>query len=311
VTVPGNTPARTAAGARRSTGRRLWPGLLLVARPRQWTKNILVLAAPLAAGHWVPGEAGLLLVVGLLFVLASSAVYFLNDCADVESDRRHPVKRNRPVAAGDVPLPLARALGVLLAVTAPVACSVLCNWRTTLLIGTYVVVQIAYSLFLKDLALIDLAVVASGFLMRAMAGGLALDIPLSGWFLVTTGFGALFAVSAKRYSEAVAAGPHGPGRNVMRQYTEGYLRFVWQLAAVATVMAYCLWALDDRPATAGGTLPWRQLSVLPFVLGVLRYAMFAERGVAEAPEDIVWRDRALGVLALAWAGLYGLALSGP
>ncbi|MEU8877679.1 decaprenyl-phosphate phosphoribosyltransferase [Streptomyces javensis] len=308
--MPGRTPTRAAAPARTTTGRGLWPGLLRAARPRQWTKNVLVLAAPLAAGRWLPGEAGRLAVVGLLFVIASSGVYFLNDSLDVEADRRHPAKRDRPIAAGDVPLPLARVVGGVLAVAAPAATYALCNGRTTALIGGYVVVQIAYSLFLKHIALIDLAVVASGFLMRAMAGGLALGIPLSGWFLVTTAFGALFAVSAKRFSEAVAAGPQGGGRDVMGQYTEGYLRFVWQLAAVATVMAYCLWALDDRPATAAESLPWRQLSVLPFVLGVLRYAMFAERGVAEAPEDIVWRDRGLGALALAWAGLYGLALSG-
>ncbi|MGX1914091.1 decaprenyl-phosphate phosphoribosyltransferase [Streptomyces phaeochromogenes] len=303
--IRGGTPSRRAAAGR------LGRGLLRAARPRQWTKNVLVLAAPLAAGRWLTGEAAVQLVlVVVLFIVASASIYFLNDCLDIEDDRRHPVKRHRPVAAGEVPVPLARAVGLLLAVVSLSAAALLCNWRTAVLLDTYVLVQIAYCLFLKRVALIDLAVVASGFLMRATAGGLALDIPLSRWFVVTIGFGALFAVAAKRYSETVAAEGKGVTRDVILQYTEGYLRFVWQLAAMAAVMAYCLWSLDERPAMDEGVLPWRQLSVLPFVLGVLRYAMFAERGTAEAPEDILWHDRALGALALGWAGLYGLALSG-
>ncbi|GAA2329622.1 decaprenyl-phosphate phosphoribosyltransferase [Streptomyces violaceusniger] len=310
--MTGSTPIRTeTSNTRPAADRRLGRRLLRVARPRQWTKNVLVLAAPVAAGQWLPGEEVVrLAIVLVLFIGVSVSVYFLNDCVDVEDDRRHPVKRYRPIAAGEVPLPLALAIGFFLAVASLTLASQLCNWRTTALLCTYVLVQAAYCLFLKQVALIDLATVASGFLMRAMAGGLALDIPLSRWFLVTTGFAALFAVAAKRYSETVGMGQDGGTRDVIRRYTEGYLRFVWQLAAMVTVVAYGLWALDERPRTDEGTLLWRQLSMLPFVFGVLRYAMFAERGVAEAPEDVVWRDRALGLLALAWVALYGLAVSG-
>jgi decaprenyl-phosphate phosphoribosyltransferase len=286
-------------------------GLLRVARPRQWVKNVLVLAAPLAAGEWLTGaEIATLALTVLLFVCVSASVYFINDCVDVADDRLHPVKRLRPIASGDVPVPLARVVGIVLCLLSLAAAARWCNWQTTALLSGYVAVQASYCFFVKRVALVDLAVVASGFLLRAMAGGLALNIPLSRWFLVTTSFSALFAVSAKRYSEAVAMNRDLPTRQVISRYTDGYLRFVWQLSAMVAVTSYGLWALDSPAAGAVGVVPWRQLSMLPFVFGILRYAMFAERGLAQAPEEIVWRDRGIFVLGLCWVALYGLNLSG-
>lgn len=141
--------------------------------------------------------------------------------------------------------------------------------------------QLAYCVSLKHVLVVDLVVVTTGFLMRAMIGGLALGIPLSRWFLITTGFGALFMVSAKRYSEAVQmAGKAGVTRALLTEYTTGYLRFVWQLAAGVSVLGYCLWALEDGAVPSTGVLPWRQLSMVAFILAVLRYAVFADRGTA-------------------------------
>ncbi|KUL52604.1 MULTISPECIES: decaprenyl-phosphate phosphoribosyltransferase [unclassified Streptomyces] len=289
-------------------------GLLKTARPRQWVKNVLVVAAPAAAGELFSRHAAVQLVlVFALFTAAASAVYLINDARDADADRAHPTKCRRPVAAGQVPAPVAYAVGGLLAVLAPTAAVVLCTPLTAGLLAAYVVMQLAYCVSLKHVLVVDLTIVTTGFLMRAMIGGLALGIPLSRWFLITTGFGALFMVSAKRYSEAVqmSAGPGRPGatRALLTEYTTGYLRFVWQLAAGVAVLAYCLWAMEEGGTTDGGTLPWRQLSMAAFILAVLRYAVFADRGAAGEPEDVVLRDRALAVIGVVWVALYGLAVA--
>ncbi|MGW0602954.1 decaprenyl-phosphate phosphoribosyltransferase [Streptomyces sp. NPDC002644] len=307
---PGGAP-RPSPPRRRGTGA-LLTGLVRTARPRQWVKNVLVVAAPAAAGQLFTAAALTRLpLVLVLFTACSAAVYLVNDARDAEADRAHPVKRHRPVAAGQVPVPVAYAAGGALAVLAPAAAVLLCPPMTAAVLAGYVVMQLAYCLRLKRVLVVDLAVVAAGFLMRAMTGGIAMDIPLSRWFLITTGFGALFMVSAKRYSEAVEmAGKGGATRALLTEYTTGYLRFVWQLAAGGAVLGYCLWALEHGGVPQTGLLPWRQLSMVAFILGILRYAVFADRGTAGEPEEVVLRDRPLAVVALAWAVLYGLAVTG-
>lgn len=289
-------------------------GLLKTARPRQWVKNVLVVAAPAAAGELFSRHSlTQLAVVFALFTAAASAVYLINDARDAEADRAHPTKCRRPVAAGQVPVPVAYVTGGLLAVLAPVAAAALCTPLTAGLLAAYVGMQLAYCVSLKHILVVDLAVVTTGFLMRAMIGGVALGIPLSRWFLITTSFGALFMVSAKRYSEAVqmsgSSEKLGATRALLTEYTTGYLRFVWQLAAGVSVLAYCLWAMESGGTANGSLLPWRQLSMAAFVLAVLRYAVFADRGTAGEPEDVVLRDRALAVIGLVWLAMYGLAVT--
>ncbi|MFJ6695935.1 decaprenyl-phosphate phosphoribosyltransferase [Streptomyces sp. NPDC091272] len=288
-------------------------GLLRTARPRQWIKNSLVVAAPAAAGQLFTTRSALqLALVFVLFTAAAAAVYLINDAVDAEADRAHPTKCLRPVAAGQVPVPVAYATGALLAVLAPTAAALLCNAMTATLLTGYVVLQMAYCLRLKHVLVLDLLVVTAGFLMRAMIGGVALDITLSRWFLITSGFGALFMVSAKRYSEAVqlADSPlKGRTRALLGEYTTGYLRFVWQLAAGVSVLGYCLWAMEHGAATDGGLLPWRELSMVAFIAGILRYAVFADRGTAGAPEDVVLRDRGLALIGIVWMAMYGLAVA--
>ncbi|MEU5633858.1 decaprenyl-phosphate phosphoribosyltransferase [Streptomyces rishiriensis] len=286
-------------------------GLLRTARPRQWIKNALVVAAPAAAGRLFTAHTlSQLALVFALFTACSAAVYLANDARDAEADRAHPTKRHRPVAAGQVPAPLAYAVGGALAVLAPLAAARLTTPAVAALLAAYLTMQLAYCLRLKHVLVLDLVVVTTGFLMRATAGGLALGIPLSRWFLITTGFGALFMVAAKRYSEAVQmAGRAGATRALLTEYTTGYLRFVWQLAAGVAVLGYCLWALEEGGVARASVLPWRQLSVVAFVLAVLRYAVFADRGAAGEPEEVVLGDRALALIALAWLTMYGLAVA--
>jgi decaprenyl-phosphate phosphoribosyltransferase len=284
--------------------------LLRTARPKQWVKNVLVVAAPAAAGQLFTLHAltGLPLVFAL-FTACAAAVYLINDARDAEADRAHPTKRHRPVASGQVPVPVAYATGGILAGLALALAVWLTPPLVPALLTAYLGMQLAYCVSLKHVLVVDLVVVTTGFLMRAMVGGLALGIPLSRWFLITTGFGALFMVAAKRYSEAVQmAGTAGATRALLTEYTTGYLRFVWQLAAGVAVLGYCLWALEDG-GTAGSVLPWRQLSVVAFILAVLRYAVFADRGTAGEPEEVVLGDRALTLIGLVWLAMYGLAVA--
>ncbi|WP_443042760.1 decaprenyl-phosphate phosphoribosyltransferase [Streptomyces sp. NBC_00344] len=304
---PPRPPTAATAGLRGAL--RLPLGLVRTARPRQWVKNVLVVAAPAAAGRLMaPGVTARLALVFLLFTAAASAVYLVNDARDAEADRAHPVKCHRPVAAGLVPVPVAYLTGVLLGVLTIATAFVYCNTMTAALLAAYVAMQLAYCISLKHVLVVDLVVVTTGFLMRAMIGGVALSIPLSRWFLITAGFGALFMVSAKRYSEAVEMEGSAATRALLSAYTPGYLRFVWQLAAGVAVLGYCLWAMESGGTPDGGLLPWRQLSMIPFILAVLRYAVFADRGSAGAPEDVVLRDRALAVIGIVWIAMYALAV---
>ncbi|GHB21458.1 decaprenyl-phosphate phosphoribosyltransferase [Streptomyces xanthochromogenes] len=314
MTEPGAVLLDEAAGPAASATRRLLalPGALVrTARPRQWIKNVLVVAAPAAAGRLAsPYDIAQLALVFCLFTMAASAVYLINDARDAEADRAHPDKCRRPVAAGQVPVVVAYATGAVLAVLAPMAAALTCNAMTATLLSGYVVMQLAYCVKLKHVLVVDLVVVTTGFLMRAMIGGVALGIPLSRWFLITAGFGALFMVSAKRYSEALQMeGRGGATRALLDAYTTGYLRFVWQLAAGVAVLAYCMWALEAGGMEGGSLLPWRQLSMVPFIGAILRYAVFADRGSAGAPEDVVLHDRALAVIGLVWVALYALAVA--
>ncbi|MET8942176.1 decaprenyl-phosphate phosphoribosyltransferase [Streptomyces sp. NPDC004542] len=286
-------------------------GLLRTTRPKQWVKNILVLAAPAAAGRLFSREA--LIQVSLVFVLftaCAAAVYLVNDARDAEADRAHPTKCRRPVAAGRVPVPVAYATGGTLAVLAPAGAAWLASPAVAAVLTAYLGMQLAYCVTLKHVLVVDLAVVTTGFLMRAVIGGVALGIAPSRWFLITTGFGALFMVSAKRYSEAVqTTGRPGATRALLTEYTTGYLRFVWQLAAGVAVLAYCMWALEEGGVPHTSVLPWRQLSMVAFVLAVLRYAVFADRGVAGEPEEVVLHDRALALIGAVWLAMYGLAVA--
>jgi decaprenyl-phosphate phosphoribosyltransferase len=298
---PVGVPPDRPAGARAVAA-----GVLRTMRPRQWTKNLLVLAAPLASGTVLePSVLGPTLLALGLFCAAASGVYLLNDVRDVEEDRRHPRKRTRPVAAGVVPVPVAVAAGALL-LTGAVACAaVLARPALTAVLACYVAISLAYSWALKDQPVIDLAAVASGFVLRGVAGGAAAGIPLSQWFILVAAFGALFMVAGKRYAELVALGEHSQTRRSLSEYSASYLRFVWSLSAGVASTAYCLWAFEMR---TGDGVPWTTISIAPFVLALLRYAVDVDRGLAGEPEEIVLRDRVLLLLGLLWVAAIGLAV---
>ncbi|MGH9246364.1 MAG: decaprenyl-phosphate phosphoribosyltransferase [Acidimicrobiales bacterium] len=289
-----------------ATGGSVVAGLLRTARPRQWTKNVLVVAAPLAAGELF--EPDVLIDTAIAFVcfwVAASGIYLVNDACDVEEDRRHPTKQHRPVAAGVVAVRIALGAGLGL-VVAGTALGFMARWELAALIGVYAGLQLAYCFGLKHQAVVDLAVVSSGFLLRAMAGGVAAGLVISQWFLLVTGFGSLFMVAGKRYSELHELGEAAGGtRRSLTRYSDSYLRFVWSVSAGVSLVVYSLWAFE-----ISGEGPWAPLSIAPFTLALLRYAVDIDAGAAGEPEDIVLNDRVLQLLALLWLGLIALEVFG-
>ena len=286
----------------------LLSGLIRTARPKQWIKNVLVVAAPAAAG--VLGHRSVLfdtLVAFVAFSLAASGTYFLNDAFDVEADRRHAKKRFRPIAAGVVPVSTARIVGVLL-LLAGIGVSFLANWRLALVIAIYITFTTTYSAWLKHVAVVDLGMVAAGFVLRLIAGAVAVDVPISVWFIVVGSFGSLFMVAGKRHAEHLDLGVERAGhRATLEEYSVEYLGYVRSVASGVAMVAYCLWAFDSQIHRTG--IVWFEVSIVPFVLAFLRYALLVERGQGGAPEDVVLMDRPLQALGVLWVltvaiGLY-------
>ena len=280
-------------------------------RPKQWLKNVLVFAAPLAAGSlFEPDVLVPTIWAFIAFCFISSATYLVNDTRDRHADAAHPTKRFRPIAAGELPAKLAAALAVVLAAAA-FAIGLLVAPALALVIAIYAAVQLSYSFGLKHEPVVELVLLALGFLLRAIAGAAASGLPISQWFLIVAGFGSLFMAAGKRTSELVRTmdDPSAVRRRSLDGYALPYLRFVWGTAAAVTITAYCLWAFEV--AGREGTAAWAtEASIVPFVLGILRYAMDIDRGEAEAPEDIVTRDRSLMGIGLLWVVLFGMGTLG-
>jgi decaprenyl-phosphate phosphoribosyltransferase len=288
--------------------------LLRGLRPRQWSKNVLVFVAPAAAGV-LDRRVDVLHALGAfaLFCVVASGTYLVNDALDAQSDRQHPDKRHRPVAAGVLSELVAVAVGSGLMAVAVVGAVVLAGWVLGIVIGTYAVVSVAYSIGLKRVPVIELAVVAAGFALRAIAGGAATHVPLSSWFLAVTSFGALFVVTGKRAAEYATLGEHGHShRAVLAQYTSSFLQSTLTLTSSVTVTTYCLWAFDKAgPATrAGHRFVWIQLTVVPMILGVLWVLRLLDSGQGGAPEDLALYDHVLQAFGVVWLVLFSIGLYG-
>lgn len=280
--------------------------LVAACRPRQWLKNVLVLAVPAAAGE--VADPDVLLRTGLAFLafcLASSATYLLNDLSDVEADLRHPVKRNRPIASGALS-PFAATVALVMCGLAAVGIAAIASVDLMAGVGGYMVLTTAYSRWLKYEPIFDIATVAAGFFLRAVAGGLAADIKVSQWFLIVAAGGSVFVVAGKRYAEWRKGGDGTAGtRSVLASYSGNYLESISTIAAAVTLLAYCLWAFDDSGELASG---WRAASVVPFVLAIMRYGLLVDQGHGEEPEEIFTRDRTLQGIAVCWLGLLGMGV---
>jgi decaprenyl-phosphate phosphoribosyltransferase len=295
--------AKVTAKAGTTAG--LVTGLIKELRPKQWVKNVLVLAVPFAAGGILdPRILAHTLIAFVVFSMAASGIYFVNDAIDVEADRQHPTKRNRPIAAGLIPLPIAYAVCVLL-LGGSLLISGLTSVPLLVVMAVYIGVQLGYCFGLKHQPVIDLCIVASGFLLRAIAGGAAADLRITQWFYLVVAFGSLFMVAGKRYAEVKLAMETGAKiRKSLKAYSESYLRFVWAVAAAITIMAYTLWAYDIAEYEPSR---WGLISTIPMVIAILRYAVDIDKGVAGEPEEVVLKDKVLMVLGAILAGCLFLA----
>lgn len=273
--------------------------LLGTARPRQWTKNVLVFAAPLAAGVFVRPASFLALMA---FVLASAGTYFINDAVDVEADRRHPVKSRRPVAAGALAVRTAWLIG-LGAEAVALLVAAAAGLALAGCVAAYLALTLAYSSWLKRVAVLDILAVAGGFLLRTVGGAVAAAVPMSSWFLLTALLGSLFLVTGKRLSELRR---DRDGRPVLAAYSAPWLQQIFTMTLTGTVIAYACWAFDF--AGDDVALPLLALSFVPFLAGLMRYSLLVARGDGEAPENVLAADRFLLISGAAWAAMATAAI---
>jgi decaprenyl-phosphate phosphoribosyltransferase len=260
---------------------------------------MLVFAAPAAAG-WIGRPAIAAEAAGALVVLCmiSSATYLVNDVRDREQDRLDPRKRLRPVAAGELSPRAALWTAAVLAISG-IALAGAIAASLALLACVYLALTGSYSLWLRRVPVLDILVVAAGFVIRALAGGAATDVYLSRWFVVVTACCAVFLVTAKRYAELRAHAGFAPARATLQRYSLGRLRLTLALSATAAGVAYTSWAFT-RPQH----VVWYALSIVPLVLWLGRYATLIGRGGGEAPEELILRDHALLAIGLVWGALF-------
>jgi decaprenyl-phosphate phosphoribosyltransferase len=273
----------------------------------QWVKNGLIVVAPAAAGILThPTVLRQTAFAFIAFCAVSSAIYLLNDVRDVDADRRHPTKRFRAIASGRLSTTTAiTAALMLLAVGFVVALLIAHPGQLLIVLALYVAITLAYIYWIKNIAIVELGAVASGFFLRAYAGAAASHIPVSTWFLVVISFGALFLVVGKRASELKSGGDVST-RQVLAEYSAKFLDSVLSMCATIVVAGYCLWAFDATStglsANHDGTLPGR-LSVVPVVFAVLFIMRSAEAGDGAAPEELLLHNRTVQVLLAIWVVL--------
>jgi len=282
--------------------------LLRALRPYQWSKNLLVFAALVFALELQdPQKVGAAVIAFLCFCAASSATYLFNDIRDRDRDREHPEKARRPIAAGRVSVAVAAAIATVLALVALLGSQVV-NWRLTLVVVVYLVLQGAYSLGLKHVPVIDALCVSAGFLLRAVGGAEAVEVPISSWLLMCTIFLSIFISFAKRRHEFVTL---PAGREEHRQSLAGYsvevLDQLITISAAATLISYALYTTDAETVDKFGSS--RLLLTLPYVIyGIFRYlALVHMNEEAGDPSLALVRDKPLLIAVALW-GLTVVAL---
>ena len=275
-------------------------------RPRQWPKNLLVFAAPLAAASLGRQDGfGYALLAMFAFACASAAVYFVNDVVDADRDRRHPVKRNRPIASGALPVQHAVALGVFAAVLAVGAGVVIREPRLVAAVSVYLCLQFLYSFRLKHVPFLEMLLVASGFLLRVLGGAAATHVRPSVWFLLVCSLGALGVAVAKRYTELTSLGPDAVRhRPVMRWYRPGVLRVGQLLVATGMLATYLMWAASETTAARG----WHLASALPLAAALAWFGALTARRTVRPVEDLITRDAFMLCFEAAWLVLFCVGL---
>jgi len=273
--------------------------LVRLMRPRQWIKNVFVLAAPVYGGQlFVEESAARTLLAVALFCGISGGIYILNDVNDVEQDRQHPVKRTRPLASGEVSPWLAAPVGIAV-LAGSLWGSYLLSFGMFVVGLSYLVINIVYTAWWKHVVVLDILCVASGFVLRVVAGALAVDVVIRPWILACTLFLALLISLGKRRSEAILLGSNaGNHRRILGDYPLPFLDVLIIIVAAMTMMAYSLFTFESGR-------PMHLMMTIPFVLyGVFRYLyLIFVRNVTESPEVLFLRDKPLLLTATLWGVL--------
>lgn len=281
-------------------------------RPRQWTKNLLVFAG-LIFGEKLgdPRSAGLAAGAFGVFCLLSSTIYLLNDIRDREADRLHPVKAKRPIAAGDLPVSTAAAAATVLGVAA-LAAAFAISRPFGIAASAYVALLGFYSFGLKHVVILDVLVLAGGFVLRALGGALAVNVEFSHWLLLLTLLGALFLGLSKRRAEMVAlAGDATTHRRSLAHYSPYLLDQMIGVVTASTLLAYAFYTISDRTVSHFGTdhLLW----TVPFPLyGIFRYLYLVhQREGGGNPSDTLLEDRPILICVALWGATVIAILYGP
>ena len=283
--------------------------LLESMRPRQWTKNFFVFAA-IIFGHRVLDPAAIrnTLAAFCLFCLLSGSVYILNDVADAEKDREHPIKRTRPVAAGRLPKSVG-LLAALLIAAGTVALSFTITPAFAAIAIAYLALNLLYSLALKHVVILDVLLVAIFFVLRAAAGAAAISVEISPWLLICTILLALFIALSKRRHELVLLEENASAhRSSLLEYTPYLLDQMIAVATASTLMAYCLYTVDERTIREFGTN--HLMYTIPCVIfGIFRYLyLIHQKGEGGNPDRIILSDRPFFVNLLVWTGIVAVVI---
>ncbi len=271
-------------------------GLGAAMRPRQWTKNLLLYAGIIFAAElddpvrWIQATAAF-----VAYCLASSAAYIYNDVRDAPHDRLHPLKRLRPIASGAVdPRRALHIAGILAALAFAIIARL--GLESLAFMAGFLALQVAYSLGLKNVALIDVMAISALFVIRAAAGAEAVDVPISPWLLICTALLALFLALAKRRGELASTGTDAPGRPVLSGYSFGLVDQLVSIVAACTIVAYSLYTFEAREGSA-------MMATIPFVVyGLFRYIQLMHReDLGEEPENVLLADVPILATIAAWA----------
>jgi len=270
-------------------------------RPAQWTKNLFVFAALVFARKIFDAPLFLrTLGAFAVFCLLSGSIYILNDVLDYDEDRIHPKKSRRPIAAGRIGRGRAAVLAVVFA-AASLACAFALSSALFVVAAVYFVLQVAYSIKLKHVVILDVFLVASGFVLRVVAGGVVIHVQLSSWLLICTTLLALFIAMSKRRHELVLleddASSHRP---ILKEYSAYLLDQMISVVTASTVIAYCLYTVSEDTIRKFGTS--HLIYTTPFVLyGIFRYLYLVhKKGQGGSPEELVLKDKPLAVTVFLW-----------
>lgn len=300
--------------------------ILRTARPRQWLKNLSIFAAPLFAGSlFTDSKLTLLIQAFIAFSLLSSGAYFLNDIIDAPKDRQHPVKKNRPIASGKLSMQFSWAMAFILILASIIYSFLFIGTYFALSLLFYILIQLSYSLYFRNVIIMDSLVVASGFVIRVFAGGFASNTSISSWLALTTiGVSLLLAFGKRRSEKTILAKYKEPGvetatRATLKHYPDSLLDAMISMSATYTIITYSLFAFQISPQGAGKVITellpsilkgpkWMMLSIPLVIYGVARYLyVIYEKEEGESPERVLLSDKALLAVVVVW-GMFVLSV---